>query len=350
MLKDPLVSPARLGLIALALGVIGCAPSLVPPPGPGAVMASPQAPSASHPSLTFAGVPDPRGLAIDAQGDLYLTNGASGSAAPAGRVLKLAPDGSVLAQADLGTALGPAVLDASGSLWTTSAGTLWKLDGQTLATTSYVLTAGSLPAAPKGIAIDASGSLWVAEASNSMLLRFHDGAEDLRVSIPAAELGAGAYPAGVLTASGSVWVSCVGSPRLYKRQPLDGSDAGHLDLPAMATGALGSDKNGLLWAAHLFTGGTKAAAKFSNDLALKQDYDVDQDVPTALVGDARGFVWALLKATSRVARLTPADGSSLVYQNDALARPAALAVDALGDAWVASPGATGSIAKIPASP
>lgn len=334
---------------SLAIAMVGCAQPSAPPAGLGWTPSSPPKAATPAPSslMSVEGVSDPRGLAIDAQGNLWLINGASGSA-PAGRVLKLASDGTVLNRIDLGAELGACALDGTGTLWavsSTPSAALWKISST--GTSSVAIATGSSPADLRGLVADASGSVWLADAANGLVSRFKDGARELVVTIPASD---SMDPSGLAIAGDALWVASKGDRRVYKRRLSDGSELGSLVLPAPAAGPIAVDKNGLIWASHAFVQGTLALSKFSDAPELKQDYDVAQDIPNALIGDNRGYLWALLREKSQVVRLTPANGDTLRYEHQSIVRPAAIAVDTQGNAWIASPGATGSLTRIPAAP
>lgn len=336
------LSPALL----LAAMVASCAQPVTPPPQ-GAASTDPVAsPTPTPPPIaSFPGVSDPRGLAIDPSGSMWLTNGASGST-PAGRILKLTSEGLTVGLVDLGVELGACVADAE-SLWTVSASPsakLWRVGLADLATASFDLT-GPEPVAPRGLVMDADHRVWLADAANDRVAIFQAGVLQGAFTLPRATESLG--PTGLVVASGSVWVACAGDPRLYQRALTDGSALGQLDLPKNATGVLGLDKNQLVWAGHAFYRGTQSVAKFAAPSSEPRFYDVDQELPVALAGDGRGYMWAALRERNLVARLTPADGGLVVYGSDAIVRPQAIALDARGNAWVAS---RETVARIPATP
>lgn len=337
----------------LAIILTGCTPNPSPVP---IVPITPSVPRSSPtptpaPVLNADGVPDPRALAIDSQGNLYLANGASGSSAIAGLIVKYDATLTPQATADMGKDVGAATLDASGSLWVATLLQLKQLDSSLAAGSNFKsIASGSVPVLPTAIAVDPSHHVWIADAANGVVARYTNLNLDFTLSVPGSSASGQAYPAGLAVSSDSIWITSRGDTRIFRRRLTDGGDAGTFLLPAPARGPIVLAPNNLLWASHEFVQGTRTLAKFNLAGELKQDYDVAQDVPVALAADSRGFMWAALRDTSRVVRLTPADGSSISYQNQWIVRPQALAFDAQGNAYVASPGATGSIAKILAAP
>jgi len=333
-------------VLSLAALVSSCAQPLTPPPH-GTSSANPNAsPTPTPPPITsYAGVSDPQGLAFDASGILWLTNGASGST-PAGRVLKLS-NGTTAGMVDLGVELGACVADAD-YLWTVSASPsakLWRIGLADLATDSFALATGSQPVSPQGLLVDPQRRVWLADANNQLVSIYQNGVWVQEFAVPKATDSLG--PTGLVIASDSVWVAAKGDPRVYQRKLSDATDQGHVDLAKNATGVLGVDKNDLVWAGHAFYQGTQAVAKFAGPTSVPRYYDVAQDEPVALVGDARGYMWAALRNRNLVARVTPADGTIVVYGSDAIVRPRAIAIDSQGNAWVAS---QESVARIPAAP
>lgn len=338
--------PLVTSLFAIAL-LASCAQPLTPAPSPPST--EPTSASTPIPSAiaSFAGVSDPRGLAFDAAGNLWLTNGASGSLSPAGRILKLSASGATVDMLDLGVELGACAADAR-YLWTVSASPsarLWRIGLTDLATASFDLATGSNPVSPQGLVVDAERRVWLADAANDRVSIFQDGVRLRDVSVPRATESQG--PTGLAVASDSIWIAAQGDRRVYQHKLSDYAPVGHVDLPRLATGVLGVDKNDLVWAGHAFFQGTNSVSKFADAGSVTKPYDVGQGEPVALTGDARGYVWAALRSNNQVARLTPATGGVVLYVSDAIARPRAIAVDAQGNAWVAS---QETVARIPAAP
>ncbi len=343
----PIARALSLALLAIA-GLASCAQPLTPPPPvpPGATPSPPPTPT-PPPIATFAGVSDPRGLVFDGSGHMWLTNGASGSSTPAGRVVKLTTEGVAADMVDLGVELGACAV-AGDYLWTVSASpsaTLWRIGLSDLATESFDLATGSRPVQPQGLMADAQGRLWLADAGNDLVSIFQNGVRLRDLAIPRATESLG--PAGIVMASESVWVAAKGDERLYQFRLSDYAQQDSLTLPKPATGILGVDKNDQVWAGHAFYQGTNAVAKFLNAATEPRYYDVGQEEPAALVGDQRGYVWTALRTRNTVSRVTPATGIVVFYMSDAIVRPRAIAVDAQGNAWVAG---QESLARVPAAP
>lgn len=331
----------------LAAMLTSCAQPLTPPPQGTSSTAPVASPTPTPPPIaSYPGVSDPRGLAFDASGNLWLTNGAAGST-PAGRILKLTADGVTVGMVDLGVELGACAVDGN-ALWTVSAtpsARLWRIGLADLATESFALATGSKPVSPRGLVVDPEHRVWLADAANDLVSVYLNGVWQREVAVPRATDSMG--PTGLLVASDSVWIAAQGDPRLYQRRLSDGAAIGQLDLPKNATGVLGIDKNQLIWAGHAFYQGTLAVAKFADPGTEPRFYDAGQDEPAALVGDGRGYMWAALRGRNLVARITPLDGTLVVYGSDAIVRPQAIAVDGQGNAYVAS---RESVARIPAAP
>jgi len=255
------------------------------------------------------------------------------------------------ATASMGQSVGATTLGASNSVWVVTLAQLKQLDASFNAGSNFkALPAATAAIQPTAIAVDSQNRIWVADQANGGIWRFTNLNPDFFVTIPVSTDSGQVNPAGLAVSTDSIWVSSRGDVHLYQRKLVDGSDAGSFILPAPARGPVVMAPNNLLWVSHEFRNGTNALAKFSLTGQLLRDYDVNQDVPVALAADSRGFVWAALRGISRVSRLTPADGSLLSYGSQWIVRPMAIAVDASGDAFVASPGASGSLARIPAAP
>lgn len=342
----PAAARSLITFLPLIAFMASCAQPLPPPETPVSTPSSSPTPT-PPPIAGFAGVSDPRGLAFDASGNLWLTNGASGSVSPAGRILKLDASGATVDMVDVGVALGACAVDGE-YLWTVSASPaakLWRIGLADLATASFDIATGSRPVSPQGLVADSQHRVWLADAANDLVSIFQDGVRLRDLTLPRATDSLG--PTGLAIASESVWIAADGDARLYQRRLSDYAAIGQVDLPKPATGVLGVDKNDLVWAGHRFYQGTLAAAKFANASSVLKHYDMAQDEPAAMVGDGRGYVWAALRNKNQVARVTPANGDTVVYSSDSIVRPRAIAIDAQGNAWVAS---QESVARIPAAP
>lgn len=147
-------------------------PSLAgPAPSPGAP--SGQATNAAPPAgqavvLSFAGLNGPRGVAVDAAGNVYVADGGNG------RVLELAANASspkVLPFAGLGNPSGVAA-DGTGNVYVTNLGNnlVLKLGAGSSGTTELTFAGLTSPlTSPSGVAVDSNGALYVTDGADRVL-------------------------------------------------------------------------------------------------------------------------------------------------------------------------------------
>jgi sugar lactone lactonase YvrE len=120
---------------------------------------------------TFAsGLGDPRGLAFDAAGNLFVANNVSGT------IQKFAPDGSSSIFASGLTYPYGLAFDSAGNLYTTDGDKIRKF---TTGGASSVFATGiswlGTPSAPRGLAFDAAGNLYMADEYYGCIDKFTPG-------------------------------------------------------------------------------------------------------------------------------------------------------------------------------
>lgn len=272
--------------------------------------------------FTGGGLQGDFGLAVDASGNVWVANWNGGNGTS---VTELATDGTPLSGANGftgGGLLGPIAfaLAPDGRVWVANSGNASITELNAAGQVSGPFTGGGL-GYPISIALDAAGNIWVADQGSSAVSEFN--ASGTPVSANGYRSGGINSPAGLaLDIAGNVWVSNFLSDSLTELVGGNTPVSSCPPSPSSAdTGCPRSPAGG-------FIGGGLAGA---DNLAI----------------DAEGRVFvtnfhseSVSEFSSTGQALSPASG----YTNPALVLPSGIAIDASGNVWVADFGA-GSLTK-----
>jgi streptogramin lyase len=245
--------------------------------------ASQTAGSASQTVLPFTGLNEPVGVAVDAVGDLYVTDGVNN------RVLKLAGGSStqsVLPFTGLGGPWG-VVVDSAGDVYVTDANNSRVLKLAAGSSTQTALPFTGLNQ-PFGVAVDTAGTLYVADWRNNRVVKLAAGSST-QTALPFTGLN---EPVGVaVDSAGTLYVADTGNNRVLK-------------LPA------GSSSQSVL----PFTG---------------------LGPPDGVAVDSAGDVYVTDANNSRVLKLAAGSSTQSVLPFTGLSYPYGAAVDSAGTLYVA---------------
>jgi len=281
----------------------------------------------------------PYGLAIDASGDVWVTNQGGAS------VTKMSSAGAVLSGASGftgGGLLGPKgiAMDKTGDAWIANTGASSVVE---ISPTGSVLsgasgfTGGSIDA-PVALAIDSQANVWVANyAGNSVTVL--NSAGTANSASPLNDSGAIVNPTGIaIDKSGYGWVSNGGANNLLLIQPYNGSFYYETYTDNAIQGPLGIavDSSGVKW---LAATGINAVSVISGS-AASPIRSAAFNVPTGVAVDGGGSIWitngsaagGLAELSSAGAVLSPATGYG------SLNTPVGIAIDSTGSLWTADLG------------
>ena len=206
LVKNPLfnlriVLPVILGLILVGGGIVALLIfTSSPKSSPSPSSPSPSSPSPS--SYTYSVGSNPRAIAIDSSGNVWVANDGS-------TVTELSSSGALIGTYTAGTWPWAIAIDSSGNVWVANfgngtAGTasgdsnVMELNSSGALIGTYV--AGS---APDAIAIDSSGNVWVANRYSNNVMELNSSSGKI----------IGTYPVGssphaiAIDSSGNVWVA-----------------------------------------------------------------------------------------------------------------------------------------------
>ncbi len=281
----------------------------------------------------------PYGLAVDAAGNVWVTNESGAS------VTELSPVGAVLSGSTGftgGGLLGPKgiAIDRSGNAWIANAGgsSVVKLGptGSVLSGASGY-TGGGIDA-PVAIAVDSQTNVYVANFSGNSVTALTSTGSPYTAS-PLTDTGAIASPAGIaVDKSGYVWVSNSGVNNLIFIQPSSGSFyySQYTDNAIQGSAGIAVDPSGNKWVA---ASGINAISVFGGS-TVSPVRSAGLKIPTGIIADGAGNLWitngtasgSLAELNSSGTVLSPSTGFG------SLNTPVSIGADASGNLWTANLG------------
>jgi streptogramin lyase len=273
---------------------------------------------------TFAVGTSPRGIAVDAAGNIWVANNTSND------VTKLDGNGNVLGTFAVAGSPMHLVVDTTGSVWVTK-----NAGNQIEKLNSAGVSQGTLNvgAAPSAIAIDPTGNVWVANTASNTVHKIspamtslaeiavgtspraiafdrygnpligHGTSNDVRKLDPASGGTLATYPAGgavqhiVVDAIGYLWLT-INAPSGQPRLTAGGSQVGTYTVGTTPMGMV-SDGAGRIWTAE--SGANQVRVRASNGATLALITVGNQ--PQYLASDNGGFVWVTNMSSNTVMKL-----------------------------------------------
>ena len=270
---------------------------------------------------TGGGIDGPIGIAVDAAGNVWVTNFYGYEYYAPRSISELSSSGIAISPSigyTGGGIDGPIsiAVDAAGNVWATNfyegSGSISELSSSGTAISPDTGYTGGGLEGPNGIAVDAAGDVWVVNGGNSSLSKFNS--SGAAISPDTGYTGGGLEgPNGIaVDAAGSVWVVNGGNNSLSEFN---------------SSGAAISPDTG-------YTGG---GLNYPNGIAV----------------DAVDNVWVANEGGNSISELSSsgiAISPSTGYTGGGIDEPTAIAIDAAGDVWVANQsgsgyGYTGSISE-----
>jgi streptogramin lyase len=209
--------------------------------------------------------------------------------------------------------------------------TLWRVPAQGApASTSAPI---ALSEAPSSLIWASDRRLWWVEASASRALGWNPEASR---SLVTWAIPGGTRPA-IAASTDSVWVTSRDASNAWRLDATTGELQQAVALAAMAEGLVAVDINGFAWVSVRASDGGSSVLKLDGVKVLRQITPVRSPL-NALVADQQGYVWMMARDASALMRLTPANQEQRLLSDASMARPQAVGVTPMGEAWVASPG------------
>ncbi len=310
-------------------------------------------------SYTGGGLNSPVPIAIDAAGDVWLGNTATG----ANSVSEFSPLGAPVSASGYtgGGIVDPysIAIDSSGNLWTANVtpDSLSKLGSNgTPVSTSAGYTGGGLNA-PYAIAFDPLGHVWVVNNVGSSLSEFSSGGTAITTSSGDTGGGISNDPVSLaIDASGNIWVTdsitlgalsefnSAGTTPGSPISPSTGDTGGGLNDPW----GLAVDASGNIWVADSGTGANRISLFGASGTAISSPLGYTGgglSIPEALAIDGAGNVWVVNRASNLTSPPYPDSSISEFNSSGTAISPATgytaglnlsirIAVDGSGNVWV----------------
>jgi sugar lactone lactonase YvrE len=292
-------------------------------------------------TLTSGGLSTPYGIAIDAQGNVWVADNGNDALSEFG------PDGVAISPGTgylgggLATPFGIA-LDGAGNVWATNNGgnSLSEFNAHGTALSPAGGYVGGGLNGPEGIAFDTAGNAWIANTGGSTLSEFTGSGGPIGSGFSGGGLSTPSCVA--ISPDGNVWITNFNGNSLsvFSRSGLaisPGYTGGGLSLPEGAA----FDPAGNFWAANA---GSSALSKFSaSGTALSGTGFVGGGLnsPRGVAIDAAGNVWAANSNSSVISEHSPSGAAlspSTGFGSDGAVSTFFVAVDASGNVWATNPG------------
>ena len=311
-----------------------------------------------------APTPVPDGLAVDAQGDVWVSlfNSNSNVNGGFGAILQLSPLGQQAGPyLDSGNINGPVgvAIDKAGQVWIANefggVSGLNSVDGTSLAGSPYTSSAFN---SPEYVTTDQAGNVWVADGSTNgtsayvFKLSASNNYAITSYIPPADGGGSNSIWSGIVTdTSGNLWLSDAGNPFLVHLGAADPTKA--ISGSPYAGGAgngqnagLAIDGQGNIWSPNASSGSSSNGVTklvFSGGSYASQQYtDNDAYSVGAIAVDSAGNAWIANTDSKSLTGLVvlSQNGTALTGSGGrwtggvALSLPNAIAIDASGNVWV----------------
>jgi hypothetical protein len=318
-------------------------------------------------NYALGGVPEPGSMAIDAAGNVWVTNRASEKAPfqTGDSIVKLSPQGAVLSGASGFTAGG--IFLPEGIAVDLDGSSLWVANtpGSVVKMTSNGTLAPGFPAAvgsyPQGIAIDTGGNAWVSNNQSNDIYAVAATGTILHSGITAANFSS--LQGVAIDYNAFIYVVGEGSSSILKlaaNGTVANAAPGFTGAGLNAPSGIAIDNSSRLWAANTnfsFTTGQQSGPSSLSVLTNSgtavsgsNGYgNATAGVANILSIDGNGSAWtalctsqciggsvpdSVMEISSTGTVLSPAGG----FQNDSFASPQAVAIDSSGNVWVANSG------------
>ena len=270
----------------------------------------------SNPTIAVGSYPS--GIAIDASGNVWVTNNGSNT------VTELSSTGSTIGTYSVGSGPWGIAIDSSGNVWVANSDTNNVTE---LSSTGSTIGTYSVGSYPERIAIDSSGNVWVGNYNDATVTKL----SSTGISIGTYSVYSGPLCIAI-DASGNVWITMAGDS---DNNLTELSSTGNT-IPSTITGAytvastlggIAIDSSGNVWVANW----SNSVTKLSSTGSIIGTYSVGTN-PVGIAIDGSGNVWVANYGGSTVTELSST--GSIIGTYSVGANPIGIAIDATGNVWV----------------
>jgi streptogramin lyase len=295
------------------------------------------------PFFTYAVGHNPSGIAIDASGNVWVTNAGDSTvtellynSSQSGPSWSPNPSGPFKIMGDFPSGIA---IDASGNVWVANQG------NNTVTELSYSgapIGTYSVGNSPCGIVIDASSNVWVTLRGEGIsAVPYAAAASDTVIkltlvsgqpSISSFTVGVGPYGIAI-DASGNVWVANDFDGTVTELSSLGPVLGTFLTLDKSSSPSnIAIDSAGNVW---VTIPGANTVTKLSSSGAVIGTYTAGNN-PYGIAIDASGNVWVTNAGDNTVAEYSPINGATLVNTFTVGDYPESIAIDSMNNVWVAN--------------
>ena len=255
------------------------------------------------------------------------------------------------ADASLKSPYGLAI-DASGNVWVTNetGASITKMNGLgTVLSGTTGFTGGGL-LGPKGIAVDKSGNAWIANAGGSSIVELGPSGTVLSGTTGFTGGGIDAPVALALDSQTNVWVANFSGNSVTV---LTSTGSPFAASPYTATGAIANptgiaiDRGGYAWVSNSGANDVIFIQNISGSLYYSQYTDNAIQGPTGIAADASGNTWVAATGINAVSTFGCCAVSPI--RSAGLNLPTGVATDGASNIWITNGAAAGSIAELNSS-
>jgi sugar lactone lactonase YvrE len=290
-------------------------------------------------NYTGGGLDDPRGIAVDASGNVWTANysGDSVSAfSPTG--VAISPGTTGFQGGGLDDPIGMAI-DANGHAWVANYGgsSISEFNTSGEAVLGSPFTGGGLDD-PFGIAIDSSGNVWEANYTGNSVSEFSSSGGAISPATTGYN-GAGLnQPTEIaIDTGGNAWVASNGNSSVRELGPSGSPGADYSGSGLSAPFGVALDASADIW---LTSDGNSTMSEYSSSgLALSGvfgDRNGGLDLPRGIAIDSGGNAWAANYGVSSISKFN-SSGSAVTSTSGykgGLNQPEGIAIDGAGNVWV----------------
>ena len=285
-------------------------------------------------SIIYSGFSTPKGIAVDASGNLWVANSGTNTIAEINN-LGVPLSGTGFTGGGLNNPVSLA-FDSAGNLWATNSSgnslSEFSSTGTPISTTGF--TGGGING-PNSVAIDATDQLWVTDFGNGTLSKF--ASSGTPISPGQGYFGVSGPSSIAVDSNGLVWDANIGDNSVNRTANDASSTTNFAGLGVQGPAAIAIGANNNVWVAGR---SNSVFVRLNSSGVVQATYNnTNAAFPSYLAIDGAGNAWAANSFIGYVTSIFLANGSNNEYQpGSGYSTPGGIAVDQSGNVWLADAG------------